>query len=494
MKTETVTVRQGKIIGTQKNNINAWYGIPYARPPVGDLRFKHAKPAEKREVAFHANKYGCVSPQANMKYFVQSEDCLTLNIWSPASGAEKKAVLFYIHGGSFHAGSGNEGRYNGSKLAGREDVVVVTVNYRLGALGFLDFSFLDEGFQANCGLSDIVLALHWVYENIDAFGGDKDRITVIGQSAGAIITSALMVMPAAKPFISKAIIMSGGPVWMHNKENAQKISQEFLNFMHIETADELRSISAEKLTQKQKKFISRCRQGEGTFSVEVDQDFVPDYPIPASLRGASGDIPLLIGNTMDELSFAFSKILSPVMKIKDVVIDILKNEQKEIRKTLNAIYQKYGRKAKSYLASDYVFKMTSLWLAQARTAFANTWMYRFDYSPLIARITRLRAIHSSDIPFLFGNFAALPSIFMYIFSPAFLTAKRISRELQKDFTTFAKTGALGWHMCSRNNNPAKCYNRKSSVKPMVEPGIVARREKSEFRKKCFAGVPINTSV
>ena len=494
MKAEMITIGQGKIVGAQKSNVNAWYGIPYAQPPTGEFRFTYSRPPKKWDGIFCANKYGSVCPQANKKYFTQSEDCLTLNIWSPITGAEKKAVLFYIHGGSFYAGSGNEARYNGSKLAGREDVVVVTVNYRLGALGFLDFSFLDESFQSNCGLSDVLLALRWVYENIGAFGGDKNKITVIGQSSGASMTSALLVMPAAKPYISKAIIMSGGPVWMHDKENARKIAGEFLNFMHIKSADELRNMPAEKLTQKQKKFIARCKQGEGTFSIEVDQDLVPEYPIPASLKGVSRDIPVLIGNTKDELSFAFSKLLSPVMKIKNVVIDIITNEQKEIRKKIYSVYQKYGRKANSALASDYVFKMTSLWLAQARSSFANTWMYRFDYAPLLAKLTALRAIHSTDIPFLFGNFAAVPSVFLYIFSPAFFTVKRISRELQKDFTTFAKTGALDWRLCSGNINPAKCYDTKCSLRPMIEPAIVERHEKSEFRKKCFAGLPINNSI
>jgi para-nitrobenzyl esterase len=491
MKTEIINIPQGNILGTQKNNVRAWYGIPYAQPPVGKLRFRRAQPALEWDGTLAADKYASVCPQANKKYFTQNEDCLTLNIWSPAAGAEKKAVLFYIHGGSFYAGSGNEARYNGNKLAGREDVVVVTVNYRLGALGFLDFSCLDENFEANCGLSDVVLALKWVYENIGAFGGDKDKITVIGQSAGAIITSALLVMPAAIPYISKAIIMSGGPVWMHDKANAQKISGEFLKFMQINSSDELLSIPAEKLVAKQKRFIARCPQGEGTFSIEVDHDFVPEYPIPASLKGASRDVPVLIGNTKDELSFAFSKLLSPIMKVKNVVMAVITNEQKEIRKKIYSVYQKYGRKAKSALASDYVFKMTSLWLAQARNAFANTWMYRFDYSPLIARLTALRAIHSTDIPFLFGNFAAIPSVFMYIFSPAFFTIRRISRELQKDFTTFAKTGALNWRMCAGKNTPAKCYDKKCSVRPMIDPLIVARHEKSEFKKKCFAGVPIN---
>lgn len=494
MEAEILTIKQGKIKGTIKNNNHAWVGIPYAQPPVGDLKFKYAQSPKKWEGTYIADKYSSICPQTGAGHKMQDEDCLTLNIWSSDSDNKKKAVLFYIHGGSFCTGSGSEAQYNGKKLAANKDVIVVTINYRLGALGFLDFSFLDDSFQANCGLSDVVAALRWVYENIQAFGGDKKNITVIGQSAGAIITSALLVMPAVKPYMSKAIMMSGGPVWMHNKENAQNIAREFLSYMKIKDADELRKIPAEKLIQKQKKFIAHCKQGEGTFSIEVDQDLVPEFPIPASLKGACENIPVLIGNTKEELSFASSKLTSHFMVIKDVVMDIIKNEKKEIRSRIYTAYQKYGKKAQSTMISDYIFKITSLWYAQSRNAFAKTWMYRFDYAPAIMKMTSLNAIHSIDISFLFGNHIAIPTVFMFILYPEIFTIRRISNELQNDFTTFAKTGKLSWYKCSGNSTPAKCYDRKFSIKPMMESLIVERHEKSEFRKKCFAGVPINNLI
>ncbi|MEI6102223.1 MAG: carboxylesterase family protein, partial [Eubacteriales bacterium] len=160
METKIVRTGPGKILGVKIKNVWSWQGIPYAKPPVGELRFRRAQPPEPWENTYWATKQKANCPQANMK-LKQDEDCLSLNIWVPDKGARKKPVLFYVHGGSFCSGSGNEAKYNGGKLAASRDVIVVTFNYRLGALGFLDFSYLNESFEANCGLSDVLAALRW---------------------------------------------------------------------------------------------------------------------------------------------------------------------------------------------------------------------------------------------------------------------------------------------------------------------------------------------
>ena len=139
----------------------------------------------------------------------------------------------------------------------------------------------------NCGLSDIVQALRWVYENISAFGGDPESITVLGQSAGAIAASVLPVMPAAKKYVSRVIMMSGGPTLLYTREEYQNVAKQFMKFMGISSAQELLSIPAARLVGSQKKFASHCGLGDGTFMIEVDGGLVPEYPIPAAAQGLS---------------------------------------------------------------------------------------------------------------------------------------------------------------------------------------------------------------
>ncbi len=490
METKTVRVGQGKVLGLKIKNVWAWQGIPYARAPVGELRFRRAQPLQRWKGTYRATGQKAICPQANMKHKPQDEDCLTLNIWAPFKGTGRKAVLFYVHGGSFCSGSGTEAQYNGAKLAARRDVIVVTFNYRLGALGFLDFSFLGDSFETNCGLSDVLAALRWVHKNIGAFGGDAGNITVVGQSAGGIIASALVTMPQAQPYISRAIVMSGGPVWMHEPGRAQEIAQEFIDYMKIGSAKELRAVPAAALVSRQKKFIAQCRQGEGTFSIVVDGDLVPDYPIPASRRGGCANIPVLIGNTREELSFASGDLASRFMVVRDIALGIFWSEPRQIRNRIAAAYSRYGKQAKGMLISDYIFKITSLWFAQARNAFADTWMYRFDYAPAALRMTKLNAVHSVDISFLFGNHEVAPGIFMFLLFPFLSRTRRVTDAFQKDFTDFAKTGALPWPKCEGKFAPAKCYDSACSINPVIDPAIVQGHKKSEFKRKCFAGVQV----
>ncbi|MEI6101498.1 MAG: carboxylesterase family protein, partial [Eubacteriales bacterium] len=293
----------------------------------------------------------------------------------------------------------------------------------------------------------------------------------------------------AQPYIAKGIVMSGGPVWMHNRENAQEVARDFMEFMRIKSLEDLRSLPADTLVAKQKKFLAHSKHGQGSFSIVVDGDMVMDFPIPASQSGACADIPVLIGNTKEELSFTASKWLSKVMVVRDIAFGIFWSEPRQIRNRITAVYQKYGRKAQGMMISDYVFKITSLWLAQARNAFADTWMYRFDYAPALLKMVRVNAVHSVDISFLFGNHSVAPSIFMFLL-PAVTKIRRITNELQGDFTTFAKTGKLPWPKCEGKTTPAMCYNTKCRVEPMIDPAIVDGHKKSEFKRKCFAGIPI----
>ncbi len=487
MQNQILLTKNGKISGAYEKGVAVFKGIPYAKPPVGALRFRPASPVESWDGVFDATGYGAVCPQNRKGKLPTNEDCLSLNIWTPAADAKKRAVLFFIHGGSFCYGAGSDPEYNGAALAQNNDVVVVTINYRLGALGFLDFSFLGEGFSPNCGLSDMVQALRWVHENIGAFGGDPQSITVLGQSAGAIAASVLPVMPAARPYVSKVIMMSGGPSLLYTKEQYQKVSRQFLSFMGIQSAEELRSIPAEELISRQKKFVSHCGLGDGTFMIEVDGDLVPDYPIPAAAQGAAKDIPILIGTTKEEMSFLCIKVISNVIDIKKILLRNLAQEKEETQRGLKRAYSRYGKRAESMMYTDRVFRMSSVWYAEVYNQYAKTWMYRFDYETPAMKASTLHACHSSDIPFVFGNFRA--SLYKWMFLlPAAKASRRISMEVQKDFALFAKSGVLPWQECNGRDTPAKCYDCRSQVIPMVDPEVEREYDRSEFKRQSFCGL------
>ncbi|MBQ4347459.1 MAG: carboxylesterase/lipase family protein, partial [Firmicutes bacterium] len=255
----------GRFEGVFENGVCVWKGIPYARPPIGNLRFAHARPLGRYKGIFKAVKFGPRAPQTVGKGMWISENCLNLNIWSQGADKKRRPVLFFIHGGAFVTGAGSDDFQDGAYLARTQDVVMVTVNYRLGALGFSDFSFVDKKFRANCGLSDIIEALRWTKRNISAFGGDPENITVFGQSAGGTISIALTYVEQAKGLFSRIISMSGGPTLLVDRAAYRNTSREFLRFAGIRTAEELKTIPAVKLASFQKSFAKASGFGVSTF-------------------------------------------------------------------------------------------------------------------------------------------------------------------------------------------------------------------------------------
>ena len=193
MTHQIVTTQYGKVKGTTENGVHKWKGIPYAKPPVGQWRFKAPEPPEVWEDVLDATAYGPICPQPSdllsLSYTElprQSEDCLYVNVFAPDTPSQNLPVMVWIHGGAFYLGAGSEPLYDGSKLAAQGEVIVVTLNYRLGPFGFLHLSSFDEAYSDNLGLLDQAAALKWVRENISAFGGDPDNVTVFGESAGGI--------------------------------------------------------------------------------------------------------------------------------------------------------------------------------------------------------------------------------------------------------------------------------------------------------------------
>jgi len=483
---ELVMTNNGAVKGRMTQGAYVWMGIPYAQPPVGGLRFRKPQPPKMHKNTLDASRAGAAAMQCRRKEGPMSEDCLTLNIWSPAADGKKRPVLLFFHGGSFAGGAGSDPEFEGTAMAARGDVVLVTANYRLGVLGFIDFSALDQNFSANCGLYDTLAALKWVYENIEAFGGDPENITVCGQSAGATIASVLATLPEAKPYLSKVIMMSGGPTLLFTKEEHDRQSREFLAFAGITSARELAEMPAARLIELQRGFTAHCGMGAGTFMIVVDGTLVKEFPVPAAVDGAAKNIPMLIGSTREEMSFYFIKPLARRLEVDGIMNAGVGMERGDIKERIVEAYRRYGKRGAAMMLSDMVFRVSGVWYGEACSAHSNVWMYRFDYASPAMKVSRLHAFHSSDVPFVFGNFRAGLGKWMFLFSPTLKKEQALHDEMQGDLFTFVRTGSLPWEKCEGRHTPGKLYNTPCSVGHMIAPDIKELYRQTDWCRRSFA--------
>lgn len=309
----TVAVtKQGLLEGVDMGGYALFRGVPYAEPPAGELRFHSPVPVKPWEGVRKAQVFPPVAWQARPaegsfyeREFYRddwdklnlSEDCLYLNIWTPAkSTKERLPVLFWIHGGAFCQGYGHEIEFDGEAYC-KKGIILVTVNYRLGVLGFLAHPWLGEQKSGNYGIQDQICALDWIYHNIRAFGGDTENITVAGQSAGAFSVQALITSPLSKGSISKAIMQSGGGYnetlnrFVPLKES-WKEGEAFVEACGIKTVKELMSVDAQLLLKAARSFH---------FSVPVDGYILKDNCLSLIQKGDYPDIPCLLGSTKNDI-------------------------------------------------------------------------------------------------------------------------------------------------------------------------------------------------
>ena len=302
-----VTTQYGELEGKQEGEIYVWKGIPYAASPTNHLRFCSPQPPKPWDGVREAKNFSPAAMQHQRKamQFLNdsptdiSEDCLYLNVWSPGADNKRRPVMVWIHGGSFIAGSGSSILYDGTSFAEQGDVVVVTINYRLGIFGFLHLGEMGDEKSAkssNCGLLDQVAALKWVQENIESFGGDPNRVTIFGESAGALSVGSILAMPSAKGLFNQAILQSGAARLRLDLEKANEIAEAVLSELGIEKNElyKLESIPAEILLNipNNHPLLS--------FVPVTDGVIIPEHPEKELSNGTAKDIPILIGTTLDE--------------------------------------------------------------------------------------------------------------------------------------------------------------------------------------------------
>ena len=431
-----VETKCGKIRGIAENGVNVFKGIRYAESPQGEGRFMAPKKLQSWTGTRDAFAFGdramqddnaFALPPALLKLFAarelppMSEDCLVLNIWSPAvNDGRRRPVMFWCHGGAFIAGSGDSPWYEGTNLSRKGDVVVVTINHRLGAFGYLHLGDLGgEEFAAsgNAGMLDIVAALEWVRDNIAAFGGDAGNVTIFGESGGGAKVSVLMAMPAAHGLFHKAIIQSGPAVQMASRDDAGETARQLLAELELsaDKLSELRRIPAQRLAQAQaavlKKvsmmsFSNRRRVG---FNPVVDGKHLPGGPFEPTAPAISANVPLMIGTNKDEMTLFFG--LAPWLDGLDDA-GMRQRVQMFVGNQADRIIEPYRRARPNdslrdlvlAIATDHAMRMPSLVTADRKVAqhAAPVFVYMFTWeTPVLDG--RLKSPHALEIPFVFDT-------------------------------------------------------------------------------------------
>jgi len=451
----------GKTEGIFRKGLYIFRGTPYAAPPVGERRWLPPEPHQPWGGVRPAKEFAPTAPQSPMEIqFLeppekqpQSEDCLYLNIWTPGLDGAKRPVMVWIHGGFFTTGAGSWLIYNGRGLSTHGDVVVVTINYRLGVLGFLNLNEITNGripATGNEGLLDQILALEWVRDNISRFGGDPDNVTIFGESAGAMSVGMLLAMPKARGLFHKAILQSGAAHQVNSLERAEKMGTIFLDVLDIKPTDvnKLQSLTEQQILNAQVEVMARARDpklaiGDLPLRPVVDGNMIPELPIQAIAGGSADNVPVLIGTTMDE--WRLFAVLDRNLTNLDEARLLQRCQRLIPGGDVSGLVEAY-RRARSQrnlpvtpsevfiaIQSDRVFRMPAIRLAEAHYQRQQpTYMYLFNWvSPLMNGI--LGACHALDLGFVFGTLDDN-------FTGSGEKARALSRKIQDAWSAFARNG------------------------------------------------------
>ncbi|MEP7271582.1 MAG: carboxylesterase family protein [Acidobacteriota bacterium] len=418
---DAIRVDGGLVSGAIAEGIRSFKGIPFAAPPVGALRWRATQPVVGWQGVRDGTSFGPQCPQApyaaGSMYFsppqAQSEDCLSLNIWSGARSGEKRPVMIWIHGGALTRGSGSTRVYDGTNLA-KKGVVLVTINYRLGPLGYLAHPELSaespDHVSGNYGVLDQIAALKWVQKNIGAFGGDTNRVTIFGESAGSWSVNTLVASPLAKGLFHRAIGQSGGTFGTaaYLKEDrggqgsAEKLGTAFVKAAGVASIAELRTLSAERITE-----IFNGPDGRRfRTAATVDGWVLPDDVRNIFANGRHNDVPVLVGSNADEMTTLIAPVAVP--KTMEEYRKRVETQYGDRIAEFDAAYpvKTVAEIPRGYLRSirDSTFTLQMrTWARFTGQGRSNAFLYFFSHVPPNPNSGYLGAYHAAEIAYVFNN-------------------------------------------------------------------------------------------
>lgn len=410
-----VKTKSGKVKGKYEDGVCKWLGIPYAKKPLVDLRFRHAEPVEPWSEVLEATTYPKKPLQGDFLMsnpeYSDSEDCLYLNIFSN-NIETKKPVLVWIYGGAFIIGETSLKMYDGTSFANK-DIVFVSINYRLGILGGYDLSYLNGGnneFDDNIFISDQVQALKWIHDNIEYFGGDPDNVTIMGESAGGTSVINLMTVPEAEGLFHKVICESGviGATVSPSMGNvSMRLLLEHLGIEENEM-EKIKELSDEQLREASVWLLQNfTRDYPGAYLAgSVLGSLLPEYPLDAIKKGSAKGIKLLIGTNKDESTLFITEKNGCMCSNREEVERFLSNigTSPEVKERLNQLYSDYGSYdgIRKFMA-DINFNYHSALAADYQSEYNDTYMYYFSFVTEAAKLGKVGTYHTAEIPFVFDN-------------------------------------------------------------------------------------------
>lgn len=460
-----VKTAQGYIKGTSEEGIAVFKGIPYAEPPVDTRRYLPPVPHTPWTDTLNTTEFGASASQPGGSKATGSENCLFLNLYTPKADNQKRPVLIWVHGGSMTGGAGKT--MNGHAFADNDDIVTITINYRLGAYGFLYLGDLDKKYRqsGNLGLLDVIAALQWVHQNIAAFGGDPGRVTVMGESAGAKLLSAVMVSPASKGLFSQAILESGSVQCIRDTTTAKNERALLLKELGLNASDanKLLTLPADVVIKAQGK-ITDGIGGNSFFGPVLDGITIPGNAYEYARQHKAAGIRAIIGTNEDEGATFARK------KFSDADAEVFKPLFRDNAPMANTYYQTLLKTDSPYTAlvktmTQYMYQLHSYRFAKALTeAGTPVWMYRYKYEDG----RELGARHGDELRYIWGA-ARIESS-----TGADPAKKQLAKSLHNAWTAFIKTGDPNceslpqWPKYSATRRQIMIFDAKDTVVALKE--------------------------
>lgn len=500
-----VSAPAGTVRGAVQGTVRAFKGIPYAAPPVGPRRWRAPVPlpawsGERKATSFGA---ACIQPRRTAPSIYanpperMSEDCLMLNIWAPQT-TKKLPVVVWIHGGALVSGYGHEAMYDGQRMSARGDVVVVSINYRLGILGYLAHPELSrespDGISGNYGLLDQIAALQWVRQNIGAFGGDQGNVTIAGESAGALSVMYLMASPQARGLFHKAIAQSAYMITTPELKqgrfglpSAEDTGRQTMTALGGADLASLRAMDASELAQ------AAAAKGYAPWGT-VDGKVLTHQLVETWDHGQQAPVPIIAGFNAGEIR-SLRMLLPPAPANAQAYEEAIRARYADLAEPFLARYPS-SNVGESMLAAtrDALYGWTSFRLAIGQGAIGQSgYLYLFDHGYPAADENGLHAFHAAEIPYVFGTAGGTPQYWPKV--PDGVVDRKLSAAMMDYWASFARSGvpsaaeAPKWKAYGSAGN-YMAFNQTPKPGAKLMPGMFALHEASVCRRRA-SGAPWN---